>query len=96
MRRTEAEVLVLRLDHGHDRRLDRELLGGPAQEEIAEAREPPLRIDVEIRAGEQADLTAEVSRLALGAAEKVIESNLSEATQQALVESYISQVGAAN
>ena len=44
----------------------------------------------------QADLTAEVSRLALGAAEKVIESNLSEATQQALVESYISQVGAAN
>ena len=44
----------------------------------------------------QADLTAEVSRLALGAAEKVVESNLSEATQQALVESYISQVGAAN
>ena len=44
----------------------------------------------------QADLTAEVSRLALGAAEKVVESNLSEATQQALVESYISQVGASN
>jgi len=44
----------------------------------------------------QADLTAEVSRLALGAAEKVVESNLSDATQQALVESYISQVGAAN
>lgn len=44
----------------------------------------------------QADLTSEVSRLALGAAEKVVESNLSEATQQALVESYISQVGAAN
>jgi len=44
----------------------------------------------------QADLTAEVSRLALGAAEKVVESNLNEATQQALVESYISQVGAAN
>jgi F-type H+-transporting ATPase subunit b len=44
----------------------------------------------------QADLTAEVSRLALGAAEKVVESNLSDSTQQALVESYISQVGAAN
>lgn len=44
----------------------------------------------------QADLTAEVSRLALGAAERVVESNLTEATQQSLVESYISQVGAAN
>jgi F-type H+-transporting ATPase subunit b len=44
----------------------------------------------------QADLTAEVSRLALGAAEKVVESNLTDATQQALVESYISQVGASN
>lgn len=44
----------------------------------------------------QADLSAEVTRLALGAAEKVVESNLNDATQQDLIESYISQVGAAN
>lgn len=44
----------------------------------------------------QADLTGEVSRLALGAAEKVVETNLTDATQQDLIESYISQVGAAN
>ncbi len=44
----------------------------------------------------QADLAAEVSRLALGAAERVVESNLDTTTQQSLIESYISQVGASN
>lgn len=44
----------------------------------------------------QADLTSEVSRLALGAAEKVVETNLTDATQQALIEGYIAQVGSNN
>jgi F-type H+-transporting ATPase subunit b len=43
-----------------------------------------------------ADLTAEVSRLALGAAEQVVTSNLDDAAQQQLIEQYISQVGATN
>ncbi|MCC6226877.1 MAG: F0F1 ATP synthase subunit B [Microthrixaceae bacterium] len=43
-----------------------------------------------------ANLTAEVSRLALGAAERVVHHNLDDASQQALIEQYISQVGAAN
>jgi len=44
----------------------------------------------------QADLTGEISRLALGAAEKVVASNLDDSTQQSLIETYISQVGANN
>ncbi len=43
-----------------------------------------------------ADLTAEVSRLALGAAEQVVQGNLDDAAQQQLIEQYISQVGASN
>ena len=43
-----------------------------------------------------ADLTAEVSRLALGAAEQVVTSNLDDVAQQQLIEQYISQVGATN
>lgn len=40
-----------------------------------------------------ADLRAEVAQLALGAAEAVVASNLDEATQNRLVESYIEKVG---
>ena len=43
-----------------------------------------------------ADLTAEVSRLALGAAERVVSHNLDDAAQQQLIEKYISQVGSSN
>ena len=42
-----------------------------------------------------ADLRGEVTALAIGAAEQVIERNLDNAANQALVESYIDQVGAA-
>ncbi|HKY14550.1 MAG TPA: F0F1 ATP synthase subunit B [Microthrixaceae bacterium] len=42
------------------------------------------------------DLTAEVSRLALGAAEKVVAGNLDDEAQQHLIEQYISQVGSSN
>jgi F-type H+-transporting ATPase subunit b len=41
-----------------------------------------------------ADLQAEVSQLALAAAEAVVRRNLDPATQAALVENYINQVGA--
>ncbi len=41
-----------------------------------------------------ADLRVEVTSLALGAAEKVIERNLDDATNRALIDSYIDQVGA--
>jgi F-type H+-transporting ATPase subunit b len=43
-----------------------------------------------------ADLTAEISRLALGAAEQVVANNLDADSQQALIEQYIAQVGASN
>jgi ATP synthase F0 subunit b len=43
-----------------------------------------------------ADLTAEISRLALGAAEQVVAANLDTDSQQTLIEQYIAQVGASN
>jgi F-type H+-transporting ATPase subunit b len=43
-----------------------------------------------------ADLTAEISRLALGAAERVVANNLDPDSQQALIEQYIAQVGSSN
>lgn len=43
-----------------------------------------------------ANLTSEVSSLALGATVQVVNHNLDEASQQGLIEQYISQVGAAN
>lgn len=48
------------------------------------------------RAQAQADLAGELSRLALGAAEKVVESSLDEGTQQRLIDGYINQVGNQN
>ena len=40
-----------------------------------------------------ADLRAQVSELAIGAAEVVVQRNLDRATNRALVERYIEQVG---
>ncbi len=40
-----------------------------------------------------ADLRSEVARLAIGAAEVVVQRNLDPATQTQLVENYIEQVG---
>lgn len=42
------------------------------------------------------DLTSDVSRLALGAAEKVVVGQLDDATHQQLIEAYIAQVGTEN
>jgi len=55
------------------------------------------RHDIEV-ARRQAtnDLTADLSRLALGAAEQVVAANLDDSTQQDLIEAYIAQVGASN
>lgn len=44
----------------------------------------------------EADLSAELSRLSLGAAERVVRNSLDEAAQQRLIDDYISQVGAQN
>ena len=43
-----------------------------------------------------ADLSGELSRLALGAAEEVVGSALDDATQQRLIDAFISQVGSQN
>jgi len=43
-----------------------------------------------------ADLSSELSRLALGAAEEVVTGSLDDAAQQRLIDQYISQVGSQN
>ena len=67
-----------------------------AEVEAAAIRERGAAELASARRQAQADLTAEVSRLALGAAERVVTTNLDDATQQSLIDSYISQVGATN
>lgn len=53
--------------------------------------------DVEASRSQAAsDLQAEVAALALGAAERVVESSLDDATRAQLIENYISKVGAAS
>ena len=48
------------------------------------------------RSQAQADLSGELSRLSLGAAEAVVETSLDEAAQQRLIDDYINQVGTQN
>lgn len=65
-----------------------------ADEEAAASR---LRAVADIEASKSqamADLRTEVSRLALGAAEGVVRRNLDDATQSAMIDDFISQVGA--
>lgn len=55
------------------------------------------RTDLEAtRAQAQSDLSSELTRLSLGAAEKVVEASIDDATQQRLIDAYISQVGSQN
>jgi F-type H+-transporting ATPase subunit b len=64
-----------------------------AEAEVSELRE---RSRVEIEAAQQraiADLRTQVSELAIGAAEVVVQKNLDRDTNRALVERYIEQVG---
>ncbi|QYG94595.1 F0F1 ATP synthase subunit B [Iamia sp. SCSIO 61187] len=64
--------------------------------EIAEMRQ---RAATEIEASKAqalADLRGEITALALGAAERVVERNLDDATNRALIDSYIESVGASS
>jgi F-type H+-transporting ATPase subunit b len=64
-----------------------------ADEEVAELRR---RTAADIEASKSqaiADLQAEVSALALGAAEAVVRRNLDATTQSALIDEYIDKVG---
>lgn len=55
------------------------------------------RADLETaRAQAQSDLSSELSRLSFGAAEKIVEASMDDATQQRLIDAYISQVGSQN
>jgi F-type H+-transporting ATPase subunit b len=64
--------------------------------EIAEMRQRAAA-DVEAsKAQAMADLRGEVTALAIGAAERVVERNLDDATNRALVDAYIDQVGASS
>jgi len=67
-----------------------------AEAEVATLRERNAHDIATARRQAESDLVGEVSRLALGAAEKVVHNNLDDATQQALIENFISQVGANN
>lgn len=65
----------------------------------AEAAEIAARAAADVEAAKsqaRADLTAEVSGLAVGAAERVVASSLDEDTQRKLVEDYITKVGASS
>lgn len=83
----EGEVTAKRLSTDLMARAesDAQLIRDRASAEIATARRQA-----------QADLAGEISRLALGAAEQVVHSNLDDSTQQSLIEGYISQVGSNN
>lgn len=64
--------------------------------EIAALRERAVTDLAATRLQATADLSGELSRLAFGAAEEVVVSTLDDATQQRLIDAYISQVGAQN
>ena len=67
-----------------------------AQLDAQSVRDRAVTDQASTQAQAQADLTAELSRLALGAAERVVESSLDDAAQQRLIDDYISQVGTQN
>ncbi len=67
-----------------------------AREDVILARER-AEIDLVAARGQMnADLSGELSRLSLGAAERVVESSLDDDSQQRLIDSYISQVSGRN
>lgn len=64
--------------------------------EIANLRERATADLASTRAQAESDLAGELSRLSLGAAERVVETSLDDAAQQRLIDQYISQVGSQN
>lgn len=67
-----------------------------AEADIAASRERAAFDLAATRSQAEADLSVELSRLSLGAAERVVESSLDEAAQQRLIDDYINQVGSQN
>lgn len=67
-----------------------------AQVEAQAVRDRAVTDQASTQAQAQADLSAELSRLALGAAERVVETSLDDAAQQRLIDAYITQVGTQN
>ena len=67
-----------------------------AQVEAQAVRDRAVADQAATQAQAQADLSAELSRLALGAAERVVETSLDDAAQQRLIDAYITQVGTQN
>jgi len=59
-------------------------------------REAGITEIAELRSRAEADLTADLARLSLGAAERVVESTMDEATQQRLIDEYITSVASPN
>ena len=64
--------------------------------EIAEMRQRAASEVEASKAQAMADLRGEVTALAIGAAERVVERNLDDATNRALIDSYIDSVGASS
>lgn len=64
--------------------------------EIATLRERAEADLASTRAQAESDLAGELSRLSLGAAERVVETTLDDQAQQRLIDQYISQVGSQN
>ncbi len=64
------------------------------QAELAELRSRAVADIESAKAQAVSDLRGEVARIAIGAAETVVQRNLDEATQTQLIEDYISQVAA--
>lgn len=64
--------------------------------EAAAIREQGVAEIAATRRQAQAELVGEVTRIAAGAAERVVESNLDDATHQQLIDDYISQLGSKN
>ncbi len=67
-----------------------------AEAEIAEQRQRAQQDIEAAKAQAVADLTGEVTTLAIGAAEVVVQKNLDRPTQVQLIENYINQVGSSN
>ncbi|MEZ5143963.1 MAG: F0F1 ATP synthase subunit B [Acidimicrobiales bacterium] len=65
-----------------------------AEQEAADLRARAAADAESAKAQAASDLEAEVGRLALGAAEEVVERNLDQTTQHDLIEAYINQVAA--
>jgi F-type H+-transporting ATPase subunit b len=71
-------------------------IAAKAEADVANARERAVIDLAATRTQMSADLSGELSRLSLGAAEKVVETSLDDASQQRLIDDYISQLGNQN